>query len=376
MLMAGLLLTGCTVTVEGTASPGAPGTTPATGSDQADEGRALEAHRLAGVTTVVPAVFPDRTGLCPVAAGPFVTALALEDAYFVYGSAAGLLDRHGFVAAWSECQSRSDDGRVTISAVIELSDPASAASAAEELVEAQTRDSYAPVAVPGADLPALVRADSRTESVQVFVPIDRLLVYAYHRTDVGRSVAEVAPLISDQRALLEPFRPTPREDVPALPADPYDLTDRMVDPPGEPTPVAGPFDLEGAVRLVADPLGERALLTASGLIGLQVAQAREEISARTERVNSVYLYAFAGPAGARSFHDARVSSGAARWTAVTLPDVPDATCFSFTSGGVFRQRCFLDSGDHVALVDIDGLDDPSDVTTMTELARDQAALLD
>jgi hypothetical protein len=375
-LLAWLLLGGCVSTVQGTASPGEPRTTAASGAERAGEGRALEAHRIAAVTALVPAVFPDRTGPCPVFAGPFVTALALAESYFAYGTAADILDRRGFVAAWSECHSRVDDGSATVVAVIELSDPVSAALAAEEMVEGQARDGFEPVAVPGADLPALVRPDSDSESAQGFVPIDRLLVFAYHDTDAGHGVSEIAQLMSDQRALLEPFRPTPEDDVPELPADPYDLADRLVDPHGEPTPVTGPYDLEGAVRLVLDPLGERAMLTAGGLIGLHVTQARDELSARADRLNSVFLYAFAEPAGARSFHDAKVSSGAAQWTAVTLPDVPDATCFSFPAPVGFRQRCFLGSDRHVALLDTEGLDDPADVSTMTELARGQAALLD
>lgn len=185
----GTMLAACTTTVVGTASPaetsaaapsetGTPTPTEppidVTPAPAPGVGTLVESHRIAAVTSLVPVTFPDRTEGCSPY-GPFLDAGDLEAQYFVDGTAAHILDRWGFVAGWGQCNGVPGGGLATTLLVVELSDPESAARAAEELAAAQAIDGYEPTEVPGLDAAALVLDDGGEQIVQVFAPVGRML---------------------------------------------------------------------------------------------------------------------------------------------------------------------------------------------------------
>ena len=384
---AAVLLTACTTTVRGTASPpptteptatesttAAP-TTPAievTPPPERGPGTALEAHRIASVTALVPETFPERTEGCGPY-GPWLSAQELEDAYFTAGLAAPILERWGFVAGWGQCNSEPDAGLATTTLVMELSDPDSAEQAALELTAAQQGEGYELTTVRGIPADVLVLEEGGEELLQVFVPTGRMVAYSFHRADPGTGAGQIARLMDDQLALLESFEPTPQADVPALPADPHGLAGYALRPPGEPTALSGPYDFEGYLRLAIDPIRERELLTANGFAGFYSNQTNEG-----DRSYAVALYTFPSSTQTNAVYEAfaELETAAYGGTAFDLPAIPAAPCFVFPSGDTFFQRCYVGYGSYLASVDVGGLTAADDVAAMNQLLPAQRDLID
>jgi hypothetical protein len=382
-----LLLTGCATTVQGTASPAetsAPATTEATPTEPTEApvdvtpapprgvGRVLEAHRIASATVLVPATFGDRTEGC-APSGPYAVADALEPDVFPAGTAAALLDRWGFVAAWAQC-SAVPGGAGTLVVVMELSDPESARRAAAELAEGQATGGFEPATVPGLEGdPALLLTEGGQDTVQAFVPVGRMLAYAFHVAAAGQGLDDVTRLMTDQLTLLGSFEPTPQAAVPALPPDPQGLAGLVLDPPGNPTPLSGPYDVEGYLRLAIDPFRERDLLTANGFSGFFIKQTEEG-----GRSYAVALYVFPDSARTNAVYDAfaQLETAAYGGTKFSLPAVPDAPCFHAGSEGAFYQRCYVGYGSYLVSVDVVGLTSADDVATMNQLLPAQQDLID
>jgi hypothetical protein len=383
-----VLLTACTTTVRGTASP--PPTTEATPTSETSApapttpaievtpppergpGTVLEAHRIASVTALVPENFPERTEGC-FPYGPWLTPESLESLYFSAGTAAPVLERWGFVAGWGQCNQEPDAGLGTLTLVMELSDPESAEQAALELSEAQQTQGYEPTPVRGLPVDVLVLDDGDQELIQVFLPVGRMVAYAFHHADPGQGRGEIARLIEDQMALLESFEPTPQSDVPDLPADPAGLARYALTLPGEATPFSGPYDLEGYLRLAIDPIREREVLTANGFSGFYSNQSNEG-----DRSYAVALYTFPAAAQTNAVYEAfaELETAAYGGTKFVLPAIPAAPCFVFSSGETFFQRCYVGHGSYLASVDVGGLAAADDVATMNQLLPAQRDLID
>jgi hypothetical protein len=387
---ASVLLAGCTSTVSGTATalatappttepagePTAP-TTPSgppadvTPPPEPGVGTLLESHRIASVTSLVQTTFPARTDTC-FPSGPWSDSGALDAAYFGSGSAGPILDRWGFVTAWGQCNSDPGDGRGTLTMVAELSDPESARQAAAELATDQA-GGYEPAEVPGLEGEVLLQEGGGEDVVQAFVPVGRMLAYAYHTTGSGQGLDEVGRLMADQVGLLEGFAPTPQDQVPSLPTDPDGLQQVTLDPPGEFTEFSGPYDLEGYLRLAIDPARERDLLSGNGFRGFYSKQ-----SAEGDLSYAVALYAFPSSTETNAVYTAFSELEEAEFggTRFTLPSIPDAPCFWFESGESYYQRCYVGYGSYLASVDVLGLGASGDVAAMDRLLPAQRDLVD
>src|SRR5690242_14804594 len=93
-----VVLTACSATVQGRAAAALPrdGEPPLTGApappdpediiQAPEDGRSLEANRLAGATPIIASVFPDRTEYC-FPEGAFFNTESIESLYFVEGTA-------------------------------------------------------------------------------------------------------------------------------------------------------------------------------------------------------------------------------------------------------------------------------------------------
>ncbi|MGY1732021.1 hypothetical protein ACI798_10915 [Geodermatophilus sp. SYSU D01045] len=383
---AAALLTGCTSTVSGTATPPASATptmseppataTPSgppvdvTPAPEPTVGALLEAHRIASVTSLVQATFPGRTDTC-FPSGPWSDSGALDAAYFGTGTAGPILDRWGFVTAWGQCNSDPADGAGTLTMVAELSDPESARRAAAELAADQA-SGYRQAEIPGVDGEVLLQEGGGEDVVQAFVPVGRMLAYAYHSTGPGQGLDDVGRLMTDQVGLLRGFTPTPQDQVPSLPTDPAGLQSLTLDPPGEFTEFSGPYDLEGYLRLAIDPARERDLLTANGFTGFYSKQSDE-----ADLSYAVALYAFPTSMQTNAVYTAFAELEDAEFggTRFQLPSIPDAPCFWFESGESYYQRCYVGYGSHLASVDVLGLDAADDVAAMDRLLPAQRDLI-
>lgn len=373
------LLAGCTTTVHGVATPAgptastsaAPTSEAGPSSSGAERGAALEAHRLASVTALIPETFPERAGSCPRTSGPFVEAGELEDAYFDYGTAE-ILDAHGFVAAWSECTRITGAARATVSAVVELADASAAEQAAVELAAANTANGFVPVSVPGFDSPAVTQQDQASQYVLAFVPVGPVLAIVYHAALLDQGLAEISRLMTDQVALLQSFQPTAPADRPQLPADPQDLARLVLEPPGEPTALTGPYDLEGSLRLAPQPVAERELLTANHLSGFYLRQGNLDDVYATVR-----LWSFPDQAAAETVQEGLVQlDEGAEDRPFTATSVPDASCFAVRSGTSDVLRCRIQAGEYLAAVSVSDPDRASATATMEELLSGQLDLID
>ena len=386
-VVAGVALAGCTSTVSGTATPlasappttsEAPDPTPSqppvdvTPAPAPGVGTLLESHRIASVTSLVQVTFPGRTDTC-FPSGPWSDAGALDAAYFGSGTAGPVLDRWGFVTAWGQCNSDPADGRATLTMVAELSDPESARRAAAELAADQAAGGYEPAGAPGVDGEVLLLEDGGEDVVQAFVPVGRMLAYAYHTAAAGEGLDDVGRLMADQVGLLQGFAPTPQAQVPTLPTDPVGLQSLTLDPPGDFNDFSGPYDLEGYLRLAIDPARERELLSANGFRGFYSKQSDED-----ELSYAVALYAFPTSRETNTVYTTFAELEGAEFggTRFTLPSIPDAPCFWFQSGESFYQRCYVGYGSHLASVDVLGLGAPDDVAAMDRLLPAQRDLID
>lgn len=371
-------LAGCTSTVEGAASPAstaAPSTTPSAAPQSSEPaidvtpppargvGLLLEAHRIASATALVQTSFPDRTETC-FPSGPATSADGVEAGYFQAGTAADVLQRWGFVTAWGQCNQTTDGTYSTLTLALEMSDPASARQAAEELVDAQAINGFQPVDVD-VDGGALLLQEGGDATVQVFVPVGRMVAYVYHEGAASAAGDDITRVLGDQVTLLQAFRPTPQADVPALPTDPDGLQAMTLGPPGDLNDFSGPYDFEGYLRVSIDPARERELLGANGFTGFYSKQSEE---GGTLFAVAVYRFGSVDQTNAVYSGFAQLEATAFGGTPFVLPAIPDAPCFVFDAGGgAFYQRCYVGYQTHLASVDVGGLTAPDDYTQMNQL---------
>ena len=377
-----LVAAGCAVPIAGSAAPD-PGAPAVTGAAElapgvvppppAGAGRVLEAHRLAGATIMARTVFPERDRLCSDY-GPFVTAVDLEVSYAGRDAFATILDRYGFVTAWGSC-ALDASGLVTLTASIELSDPASAARAIAEVEGTGERFVRQGSVLGGA--PVLVRTDGDRETVAVWAAVGRMVAFALHEAPIGQAVPQATRLVTEQVALLGTFVPTPQIEVASLPADPHGLAALAVDLPGKPrSSFSGPYDLAAILHLSPDPVGDRDLLSANGLVGAYLKSAED-----ASRWYEVEVSAFPGPAQAAAVYGANVARlpTILAGTPLAVPAVPEASCVGGDIGvpgrTVLLQRCYLLGGRYVARLDVAGLTTPDDITAISAMLAGQRDLI-
>ncbi|MEI4272420.1 hypothetical protein TEK04_11870 [Klenkia sp. LSe6-5] len=398
LLAAALLAAGCTSTVTGSASPapttGAPSvsTSPSpsagptgqvTPAPPVGPGTGAEARRIAGVTSLPVAITPDRTGSC-FPTGPFGSASGVDGLYFGDGRVEQELDRWGFVVGWGTC-GQDAAGNATLVLVSEMSDPDSAAAAAAALTTLaldQGSGDRQPVELPDLGASGSLSAGGSdtagapTDTVDVWVPSGRMLVYVYLDAPAGSAPDLVTAQVRDQLGLLEGFAPTPQDQVPDLPTDPLGLGPYALRTPGDPTRFTGSYDLEGYLRLAIDPVVERDLLTANGFGGVFYRTTYDEAASRDYAVS---LYTFPTSAQTNAVYEgfAQLEATAFGGTPFTLPAIPEAPCFVFENGpGNVAQRCYVGYGSYLASVDIQGLDAVDDYAPMDALLPQQRDLID
>ncbi|SCX47064.1 hypothetical protein SAMN03159343_1930 [Klenkia marina] len=397
---AAVLLAGCTSTVEGTASPArtsgapdpssssAPSTSAAPTGDvtpapQIGPGTGAEARRIAAVTSLPQTVRPDRTGSC-FPTGPFGSASGVDALYFGDGRVEQELDRWGFVAGWGTCgQDAANNGTLVL--VAEMSDPDSAAAAAEALTAISLdygSGDQEPVDLPALGASGALRtggsdsAGSPTDTVDVWVPTGRMLVYTYLDAPSGTAPDLVVAQVQDQLALLQGFQPTPQAQVPDLPTDPLGLGPFALTTPGDPTRFTGSYDLEGYLRLAIDPTVERTLLTGNGFGGAFYRTTYDE-DAQLDYAVSLYTFPTSAQTNAVYTGFAQLEATAFGGTPFVLPAIPEAPCFVFENApGNFAQRCYVGYGSYLASLDIQSLDAADDYTQMNALLPQQRDLID
>lgn len=384
-VLAAIVLGGCTTTVTGTAAPVAGGETRPSATPtptpiavvpppRPTEGSGVEARRLAGVTSLVKTVFPDRTDGCLT--GPLTSADLIDSVYFTSRTVAPVLDRYGFVAAWAQCR-QGPDGRSTTALTMEVSDPASAQRAAREMTDAVARPTDRRVQVSSAS--AIVHADGEHETVRAWTSVGRIVVYTADEAAAGQGVAETDRLLADQVALLASFTPTPQQQVPDLPVDPYGLASLAVTPPGLRSELSGSYDLESYLRLALDPAQQRAALSANGFAGMYGKYSSEPTTPFRYQV-SLWTFPTSQQTNAVYRTFAENEKAALRGRPFQLPAIPDAPCFVFeqTPGGnaSFYQRCYVGYGKYLASIDVAGLPHADDFGAMSNLLTRQRDLID
>lgn len=380
-----VVLTACSATVQGRAAAALPrdGEPPLTGApappdpediiQAPEDGRSLEANRLAGATPIIASVFPDRTEYC-FPEGAFFNTESIESLYFVEGTAKPILDKYGFAAGWGECE-QDADSRGTLALSVELSDPASARAAATELAKAgQDFDERTSTVLDG--YPVQTSNDEENDTVEIWAPVGRTLAYVYHTAPRGQALDGATRLITEHTRLLAAFTPTPQAELPDLPLDPANLIPRIVKLPGEIQKGTGPYELESYLRLAIDAKAERDLLANNGFESMFYVTAGDE-----EFNYSVSLYKFPGSAQTNVVYDgfARLEETAFGGKPFRLSSIPDAPCFVFDGGlpgtPSYYQRCYVGFGGYLASVDVGGLDSADDTAKMDELLPQQRDLI-
>lgn len=375
-------MSACSGVIEGQGRPGeavstsAPPTTATpTPAPPIGDGTVVEAHRIAGATLLVGQVLPDLVDNC-APSGPYVDPAETEgdNGLFVPGTAASVLRQYGFVAAWTYC--RTDGaGRSTTLMVAELSDPDSAIAAADALMGTLAVARFEPTQLP--DLPdagALIREQDGGVDLQVVLPVDRLLAYAYHSdADAELATTNATSVMRAQGDLLEDFQPTPQDEVPALDPDPFDLERRVLDPPAALTNLSGSYDLPSYLRVAISPDTEAQLLADNNFVGSYVKQSALQDGRSYQMV--VYEFATLPEADAAYLGFKAIEEGEFdNRTTFIVPELPTTPCYYFPlaeGSDQFYQRCYVRVNGFLASVDIGGITDPGDTAAIRMLLREQ-----
>jgi hypothetical protein len=376
---------GCSTTVQGRAAAVVPGDgepplNAAPGPPDPEDiiiapedGRTLEAYRLAAATPIIPTVFPDRTESC-FPDGAFYSTENLETLYFLEGTAKPTLDKYGFAAGWGECQ-QDVDSRGTLSLSVELSDPASARAAVAELAKAgQDFDERTSTVLDG--YPVQTSSDGENDKVEIWAPVGRTMAYVHHTAPIGQALDGATRMVIEHVRLLEAFTPTPQAELPNLPIDPAGLAPRVVTLPGEIHNGTGPYELESYLRLAIDAKVERDLLAGNGFESMYYVTAGDD-----DLSYSVSLYKFPGSAQTNVVYDgfSQLEDTKYGGTRFRLPSIPDAPCFVFDASigtiASFYQRCYVGFGGYLASVDVGGMESADDTAKMDELLPKQRDLI-
>lgn len=377
-VLAVLAVAGCTGPVaepEPGTEQAAPTTSAVVPAPELGPGTLVEAHRIAGATTMPDTLFPERTDLC-TPRGPLVLPGPIHGSYFAPDvSVTEIFERHGFVASWGQCR-RADEGMATQVLVVELSDPDSARRAAEELHTATLSDRDREVALDGVEIPVRVGPlIDGGEAAKVFLAEGRMLAYVYHTSPVGSAVPELERVVADQRGLLAAFVPTPQAQVPALSVDPIGIQDLAAKLPGEIDFYSGPYDLESYLRLTLDPLAAREALRANGFAGVFHRATTEGELSRSVTV-ARFPTSRETNAAYTSFAEAEAAA-VPQAVPIRSAAIPEAPCFAFPRDfdRGWYQRCYVGFGSHLAAVDIAGVAQADDVTEMDTVLVAQRDLI-
>lgn len=378
------LLTACTSTVSGTASPADAGATDPPGAaapgvipspEPGTEGTTVEAHRMAAVATLIAPLVPNRPFSC-YPYGPSDTPEEVESTYFGPGTVAPVLARAGFVVSWTQCQAASAQD-ATIIVLAEVADPETAQRVLPELVAATSDPDQRIVTLPGGR-PAGVTALGDRESVVAWAAVGRVVASVFHVSASGDTVGEAGRLLDDQVALLGGFVPTPQDQLGSLTIDPRAIRDLVVELPGLLHRASGTYDLEGYLRLALDPTREREVLAANGFAGMYT-RITDPDAGGTGYGVSVFRFPDSTRTNAVYTAFAELEGAEFETTPFVLPSIPEAPCFSFASrsgDGTFTQRCYVGYGSHLASVDVSNLASPDDIAEMDRLLPLQRDLID
>lgn len=386
-----LLLSACTSLVAGQGSPApteeaapAPITADPRPAPEVTDGTDVEAHRIAGATVQPQFVFPELDNSCTPTM-PIIRAENPEFTIFAEGTAAVTYTKYGFVAGFSSCRNETDGPRSAIAFVAEMSDPDSAAVAADELATNFVDiNGSEQVEILGFEhLPAVMSSDvvdgENEFTLEVLQPVGRMLAYFYYRDiDLDRAQRDLGELLEEQRQLLGDFEPTPQDDVVDLDPDPFDLARRTATPPGDPDLFTGSFDLPGYLHMAIDPQLEADLLPGNGFVGLY------DRSGFDETTNGGYqfqTYKLGSQAEADAVFAEFTRIEQEEYSDRVAFNVPeDATipCFyipATEAGGMVYQRCYSRVGPYLGLTDVYLVVDPADITAIRGYVQQQIALM-
>lgn len=384
-------MSACSGVIEGQGRPGEAASTSASGPTTATptptptpappvgDGTVVEARRIAGVTLLIARVLPELTDNCSPS-GPYLDPAETEgdNGLFVPGTAASVFQQYGFVAAWTYCRTDGAD-RATTLMVAELSDPDSAIAAADALMGTLAVARFEPTELPGLpEAGALSREQDGGVDLQVVLPVDRMLAYAYHSDvdpDQGRS--NVTSVLTAQGDLLDDFQPTPQDEVRDLDPDPFDLERLVLDPPAALTSLSGSYDLSSYLRVAISPDTEEQLLIDNGFVGTYLKQSELQDGRSYQMV--VYEFASLPEADAAylGFKAIEESEFDNRTTFI-VPELPTTPCYYFPvaeGSDLFYQRCYVRVRGYLASVDVAGIVDPADTVAIRMLLRDQKTQL-
>ena len=390
-LLGVIVLSGCTSVVTGQASPAPPAeqtsgptTADPTPAPEMGAGTIAEAHRIAGATVQPEFVFSELDNAC-LPTRPVISPESVEFTIFAEGTAAATYTTYGFVAGWVSCRNEVDGPRSSIALVAEMSDPDSAAVAAEELASGFVEiNGSERLELPGFEsLPAVSTADvvdgEDKVTIEVLQPVGRMLAYLYYTdSDLQRAQEDLAELLEEQRQLLGDFQPTPQDEIAELDPDPYDLARRTATPPGEPDLFTGSFDLPAYLHLSIDPRVEAELLPDNGFVGLYN---RSSYDAATGADYQFQTYEFGSSAQADAvlaeFDRIEQQEFPDRVT-FTVPEDPTVSCFYIPAsqeGGQVYQRCYSRVGRYLGLTDVSAVIDPADITAVSGYVQEQIRLM-
>ncbi len=390
-VLAVIVLSACTSVVTGQPSPAAPAAE-ASGPITADPvpppdigpGTIAEAHRIAGATVHPEFVVSELDNSCfPTVA--VIRPESVEFTIFAEGTAAATYTTYGFVAGWASCRNESGGLRSSLAFVAEMSDPASAAAAAEALAsDFVDINGSERIEIAGFEnLPAVASTDvvdgEDKVTIEVLQPVGRMLAYLYYSDfQLERAQDDLAELLEEQRQLLGDFRPTPQDEIANVDPDPYDLARRTATPPGEPDLFTGSFDLPAYLHLSIDPQAEAELLRDNDFVGLYNRSSYDETTEADYQFSAYEFGSSAQVDAVLAGFDTIERQEYPDRVIFSLPEDPTIPCFYLPAteeGGRIYQRCYSRVGPYLGLTDVFAVTDPTDVTAVSGFVQEQIALL-
>ena len=385
-----IVLSGCTSVVTGQASPAPPAENaplPTTAdpmpAPEVGAGTLAEAHRIAGATVQPQFVFAELDNSC-LPTLPIIKPERVEFTIFAEGTATATYTNYGFVAGWVSCRNEIDGPRSAIAFVAEMSDPDSAAVAAEELATNFEANGSERVEIPGFEnLPAVstaaVEGGEDRVTLEVLQPVGRMLAYFYYTdSDLERAQDDLGELLEEQRQLLGDFEPTPQDEIADVEPDPYDLARRTAMPPTEPDLFTGSFDLPGYLHLAIDPQLEAELLPANGFVGLYNNSGYDEDSGASYQFQTYELGSLAEADAVFAEFTRIEQEEFTDRVMFTVPEDPTIPCFyipASEAGGLVYQRCYSRVGRYLGLTDVFAVTDPADITAVRGYVQEQIRLM-
>ncbi|MBA3798528.1 MAG: hypothetical protein H0X18_05380 [Geodermatophilaceae bacterium] len=390
LVLSGLILSGCTTTVAGSAEPAprpageAEITAEPTPAPEIGDGTLVEAQRIAGATVLPEFVYPELTNSCfPTV--PMIYPERMEGTIFIEGTAAAIYTTYGFVAGWSTCRNTLEGDRSAIVFVAEMSDRDSATVAARELADSFVELNGAePTEIRGFEnLPAVqtVSVEDGEDRIvyEVLQPVGRMLAYFYYSdSDLDAAQDDVGELLEEQRQLLGDFEPTPQDEIAELDPDRYDLARRTATPPVEPDLFTGSFDLAGYLHLAIDPQLEADLLPANGFVGLYNYSGSDGDTGASYQFQTYELGSLAEADAAFAEFTRIEQEEFSDRVMFTVPEDPTIPCFyipATEAGGLVYQRCYSREGRLLGLTDVFAVTDPADITAVRGFVQEQIRLM-